>query len=93
MLAVARALVGNPDFLLMDEPSEGLSPFLVEELKGLVHHLKSKGLSILLVEQNLAFALEVADHVLVMDKGRIVYESSPGGLSENEEVKTTYLGL
>ncbi len=93
MLALARALIGNPDFLLMDEPSEGLSPFLVEELKGLVHQLKSTGLSVLLVEQHLAFALEVADYVYVMDKGRIVYESPPGRLAENEEVKTMYLGL
>ena len=93
MLASARALVRNPDFLLMDEPTEGLAPLLVQELRRTVQELKDEGLSILLVEQNLPFALTLADHVYVMTKGRIVYESSPRELWENEEIKRSYLGV
>ena len=93
MLASARALVRNPDFLLMDEPTEGLAPLLVQELGRTVQQLKDEGLSILLVEQNLPFALKLADHVYVMTKGRIVYESSPRELWENEEIKRSYLGV
>ncbi len=93
MLASARALVGNPDFLLMDEPTEGLAPLLVQELGRTIQRLKDEGLSILLVEQNLPFALRLADHVYVMTKGRIVYESSPRELWENEEIKRSYLGV
>jgi branched-chain amino acid transport system ATP-binding protein len=93
MLASARALVRNPEFLLMDEPTEGLAPLLVQELGRTVQQLKDEGLSILLVEQNLPFALRLADHVYVMTKGRIVYESSPRELWENEEIKRSYLGV
>jgi branched-chain amino acid transport system ATP-binding protein len=93
MLALARALVGNPRVLLMDEPSEGLSPHLVEELKALIRQLKANALAVLLVEQNLSFALDVADHVYVMDKGRIVFEASPEQLMADDEVKKTYLGI
>jgi branched-chain amino acid transport system ATP-binding protein len=93
MLASARALVGNPEFLLMDEPTEGLAPLLVQELGRVVQQLKEEGLSILLVEQNLPFALRLADHVYVMTKGQIVYESSPRELWENEEIKRSYLGV
>ncbi len=93
MLALARALVGNPRVLLMDEPSEGLSPYLVEELKVLIRRLKANALAVLLVEQNLQFALDVADHVYVMDKGKIIYSASPQLLMANDEVKKTYLGI
>ena len=93
MLASARALVRNPEFLLMDEPTEGLAPLLVQELGRTVQQLKEEGLSILLVEQNLPFALRLADHVYVMTKGRIVYESSPRELWQNEEIKRSYLGV
>ncbi len=93
MLAVARALLGNPRLLLMDEPTEGLSPHIVEELKRLILSLRDEGLGVLLVEQNLAFALEVADHVHVMDKGKIVYEAPPRELAANDEIKRTYLGV
>lgn len=93
MLALARALVGNPRLLLMDEPSEGLSPYLVEELKVLIGRLKANALAVLLVEQNLQFALDVADHVYIMDKGKIVYAAPPAVLLANDEVKKTYLGI
>src|SRR5262249_33190477 len=72
MVACGRALVGNPRVLLMDEPSEGLAPLLVREFGRILLELKREGTSVLLVEQNLAFALRVADYVYVMSKGRIV---------------------
>jgi len=93
MLACGRALVGNPDILLMDEPSEGLAPLLVRELGRILGRLKAGGASILLVEQNLAFALRIADHVYLMSKGKIVHESRPDELVHNEEVKARYLGV
>lgn len=93
MLACGRALVGNPELLLMDEPTEGLAPLMVAELGRVIEQLKEEGLSIFLVEQNLPFALELADHVYVMSKGRIVYDGSPEELSNNAEVKARYLGV
>ncbi len=93
MLACGRALVGNPEILLMDEPSEGLAPLLVRELGRILQQLKAGGASILLVEQNLAFALRIADYVYLMSKGKIVYESRPEDLLRNEEVKARYLGV
>jgi len=93
MLASARALVGNPDFLLLDEPTEGLAPLLVRELGRIILELKAQGLSMLLVEQNLPFALRLADYVYVMSKGQIVHESSPQALAGNEEVKARHLGI
>ena len=93
MLAVARALMSNPQIVLMDEPTEGLSLVVAEQLAELTHSLKAAGVTILLVEQNLEFALSLADEAYVMDKGRIVHRSSAQALLENEEVKRTYLGV
>jgi branched-chain amino acid transport system ATP-binding protein len=93
MLACGRALVGNPDILLMDEPSEGLAPLLVRELGRILGRLQAEGASILIVEQNLAFALRIADHVYLMSKGTIVHESSPAALLGNEAIKARYLGV
>jgi branched-chain amino acid transport system ATP-binding protein len=93
MLACSRALVGNPDLLLMDEPSEGLSPIVIQEIGRIFDEIKGRGLSILLVEQNFSFALKLADYVYVMSKGTIVYESEPKGLWENTEIKSSYLGI
>jgi branched-chain amino acid transport system ATP-binding protein len=93
MLASARALLGNPDFLLLDEPTEGLAPLLVLELGRVIEQLKQEGLSMLLVEQHLPFALKLADYVYVMSKGRIVYESPPQDLAQNEDVKARHLGI
>jgi branched-chain amino acid transport system ATP-binding protein len=93
MLAIARALMTNPDLLLMDEPTEGLAPLLVREVGRVIRDLKSRGLSILLVEQNLPLALRVADHVHILSRGRIVHSSTPQALWENEEIKARYLGL
>ena len=93
MLAIGRALMTNPALLLMDEPTEGLAPLLVREVGRALAELKAQGLSILLVEQSLPFALKVADHVNVLSRGRVVHSGSPTELWANEEVKSRYLGL
>lgn len=92
MLAIGRALMTNPDLLLMDEPSEGLAPLIVREIGSIIGQLKEEGqATILLVEQNLPMALRVSDHALIMSKGRIVYESTPDELDKNEEIKELHL--
>ena len=93
MLAVARALMGNPRYLLMDEPSEGLAPLIVRELGTIIARLKEEGLGILLVEQNLHFALAQADTVHVMSKGKIVCQVSPEDLRQDRDLQKTYLGV
>jgi branched-chain amino acid transport system ATP-binding protein len=93
MLTIARALMTNPQLLLMDEPSEGLAPIVVREIGQIIRELKESGFSILLVEQNLPMALAVADYVYVISKGVIVYESASEKLWTDEEVKAKYLGV
>jgi branched-chain amino acid transport system ATP-binding protein len=93
MLAIARALMTNPKLLLMDEPSEGLAPKLVLDLAETLVRLKERGLSILMVEQNLPLALRLADYVYVMSKGTVVFEGTPDELRRAEGVRQRYLGV
>jgi branched-chain amino acid transport system ATP-binding protein len=93
MLATARALVTNPDLLLMDEPSEGLAPLIVRELGHLVEKLKQQGMAILLVEQQIGFAIRHADRVYIMSKGRVACECLPAHLNADAELKHRYLGV
>jgi branched-chain amino acid transport system ATP-binding protein len=93
MLALARALMLNPRLLLLDEPSEGLAPLIVAEIGRVLAALRAEGLAILLVEQNLALALTLADKVYVMNKGQIVFEGDPQALQADEAVKHRYLGV
>jgi branched-chain amino acid transport system ATP-binding protein len=93
MLAIARALICEPEFILMDEPSEGLAPLLVREIASVLRKLKEEGHSILMVEQNLLFAMKVSMKSHVMSKGRIVHSSAPRELWKNQEVKLQYLGV
>jgi branched-chain amino acid transport system ATP-binding protein len=91
MLAIARALMGNPDLLLLDEPTEGLAPVLVQALEDQIRKLKKVGLTVLLAEQNVRSALRLSDHGYIIDNGQIRYEGSVGELRENEEVRKKYL--
>ena len=93
MLAIGRALMSNPELLLLDEPTEGLAPLLVREVGRVIAELKRGGLSILLVEQNLGLAISVADRVHVLSRGQIVHAGTPGELMRDEDVKARYLGV
>jgi branched-chain amino acid transport system ATP-binding protein len=93
MLAIARGLMTNPDCLIMDEPSEGLAPIIIQAVWQIIRKLKQEGLSILLVEQNAALALQLVDYVHVMSKGRVVHSSDPQSLQRDEAVKSKYLGI
>jgi branched-chain amino acid transport system ATP-binding protein len=93
MLAIARGLMTNPDCLIMDEPSEGLAPIIIQTVWQAVSKLKQQGLSILLVEQNAALALQLVDYVHVISKGRVVYSGEPKALWADDAVKSRYLGI
>ena len=93
MLAIGRALMTNPKMLLLDEPSEGLAPILVRQVAETIRQLRTEGMSILLVEQNLRLALEFADKIYIMTKGRVVYEGLPEELAKDEKAKELYLGI
>jgi branched-chain amino acid transport system ATP-binding protein len=93
MLAIGRGLMTNPDCLIMDEPSEGLAPIIIQGVWEAIAKLKKEGLSILLVEQNAALAIKLVDYVHVMSKGRVVYSATPKELWANEAVKSSYLGI
>jgi branched-chain amino acid transport system ATP-binding protein len=93
MLAVARALVIDPELILMDEPSEGLAPIMVQHLEDIVGGLKKDGLSILLVEQNLYTALAVADRVYILETGRVVHEATSGEIARDPHSLGRYLGV
>jgi branched-chain amino acid transport system ATP-binding protein len=93
MLSIARALLTNPAVLLMDEPTEGLAPVLVETLTGVLMKLRDSGLSIVLVEQNSRVALGFSERAVVMDKGRIVYDGASAALRDDPEKLAQLVGL
>src|ERR1700732_518365 len=93
MLAIGRGLMTNPDCLIMDEPSEGLAPIIIQGVWEAIGKLKQEGLSILLVEQNASLALKLVDYVHVMSKGQVVYSARPDELWANDRIKASYLGI
>ena len=93
MLAIARGLMTDPDCLIMDEPSEGLAPIIIQAVWQAVSKLKEQGLSILLVEQNAALALQLVDYVHVISKGCVVWSGAPRDLWADDAVKSRYLGI
>jgi branched-chain amino acid transport system ATP-binding protein len=93
MLAIARALMTGPDLLLLDEPSQGLAPLVVNAVIDTIRELKAQHVSMLLVEQNAEMALQLADRVYVIDHGTVVFEGTPAALRADQRVTTTYLGV
>jgi branched-chain amino acid transport system ATP-binding protein len=93
MLTVARTLMGNPRLVLLDEPSEGIAPRIVEDMANMIVELKQEGLSVLLCEQNLHFAQLVSDRAYVLEKGQVKYQGTMMELAANQEVKREYLAV
>jgi branched-chain amino acid transport system ATP-binding protein len=93
MLAIARALLTGPELLLLDEPSQGLAPLVVNTVMSTIRELKNERVSMLLVEQNAEMALQLADRVYVIDHGTVVFEGAPDRLRADRQVMTTYLGV
>ena len=93
MLAVGRALLANPSLLLMDEPSEGLAPVIIERVGEILADLRRGGLSIFLVEQNYGLATALADTIYILSNGRVVWQGTPGELEASASVRETYLGV
>jgi branched-chain amino acid transport system ATP-binding protein len=93
MLTIARTLMGNPSCILLDEPSEGLAPLIVDQMAAAIRSLKAEGLSVLLSEQNLHFATEVSDRAYIIEKGRIRFSGTMAELAANEDVRTQYLAV
>ena len=93
MLTIARTLMGNPDVVLLDEPSEGLAPIIVEKIGDLIQSLRGMGITLIVAEQNMHFCLDIASHVAVIDKGHIVYRGSIEDLRADDDVKKRYLAV
>jgi branched-chain amino acid transport system ATP-binding protein len=93
MLTVARTLMGNPYLVLLDEPSEGVAPVIIEQMAHMILALKAEGVSILLSEQNMHFAELVSDRAYVLEKGQIRFEGSMDELTANEEVRRNFLSV
>ena len=93
MLAIARAITLSPRLLILDEPTEGLAPIVVERIAGIVHNLRAAGMTMLLVEQNYPFAIGLAQHVYVLGKGRIRWHGTATELDRSPEVRSTWLGV
>ena len=93
MLAIGRALVTGPSLILLDEPSQGLAPMVVELVVEMLRELKSEGVSMLLVEQNLQMALDLAERVYILDQGEVVFNGSAQELKNNDQLTASYLGV
>ena len=93
MLTIARTLMGNPEVLLLDEPSEGLAPIIVQAIGDLIRKLRSMGVTILLAEQNMHFCLGISEDAVVIDKGSVVFSGAIQELRENQEVTRRYLAI
>jgi branched-chain amino acid transport system ATP-binding protein len=93
MLAIGRALMGNPRLLLMDEPSEGLAPLIVAEVGRTIAKLKAQGQSIVLVEQNVKMALDLADEAVILNTGRVAFSGSAASVRDNQSLITQHLGV
>lgn len=91
MLTIGRALAGNPDILLLDEPSEGLAPVIMDQIQALVVGLRAAGMTLLIAEQNMRFCMDIASRVGVIDHGMIVFEGSVEDFKKNQDIKTRYL--
>ena len=93
MLAIARAMIAKPKMILLDEPSEGIMPVLVEEMGVLFRRLRDQGVTLLLVEQNVEWALRLADRAIIIDQGEVVYESSSAALLADKEIQERYCAV
>jgi branched-chain amino acid transport system ATP-binding protein len=93
MLVTGRALVSNPQLLMLDEPTEGLSPLMVQELQAVLRTIKTGGVTLLIVEHGISFALALADRIYLMSKGRVAQETSPQELRSDNELRLRYLGV
>ena len=91
MLTICRTLMGDPDFIMIDEPTEGLSPQMVQRVAELLNEIAKRGVAILLVEQKLTIAMRISHRVYVMGHGQVVFEGSPDALRDNEQVRTEWL--
>ena len=92
MLAIGRALMAQPKMMLLDEPSMGLAPVIVDEVFSIISRLKESGITLLLVEQSARRALEVADYAYVMERGRVIIEGNPAVLQQDARIVAAYLG-
>ncbi|KKF40114.1 branched-chain amino acid ABC transporter ATP-binding protein [Halorubrum saccharovorum] len=93
MLAIARAMVADPDLLLLDEPTEGLAPYIVRQIEDVIATLNDRGITVLVVEQNLPVALDVSDYTYILEKGHIVHEGPASEVKDNQAVLDKHLGI
>jgi branched-chain amino acid transport system ATP-binding protein len=91
MLTICRTLMGDPDFIMIDEPTEGLAPQMVEQVGRLIEEIAQRGISVLLVEQKLNIALKISQRLYIMGHGQIVFEGSPDDLKEDESIRKEWL--
>lgn len=93
MLTIARSLMGNPSLIMLDEPSEGIAPKIVEDMANAILAMKNEGLSVLISEQNLHFAKMISDRAYIIEKGKICFDGTMAELSENDEIRNKYLAV